>query len=243
MIGTKWAFAVLFFPALPERTRWLRGLDCHAISLATTCRLSTHSQAPHWRKQVDLQRLGDKFFAPKRTNPSTTDPTPQKFPSENWQCSYYFLPKGGHTFARVPRWKWEVHRDTLQQYRGQGSIAERRGFSLRNCHSKSQIASDFPSQSRKSLAISGVRDGHRNRKSRKSLRFRCVKEGNFRRKMTTIVGNRGQSWTSTLCPQFAKPPCRLSQGGPQQEPFLDFSWSSHNCTRVRGPPVALHVSQ
>ena len=29
--------------------------------------------------------------------------------------------------------------------------------------------------SRKSLAISGVRDGHRNRKSQKSLRFRCAK--------------------------------------------------------------------
>ena len=39
------------------------------------------SQAPHWRKQVDLQRLCDNFFAPKRTNPSTADPTPQNFPT------------------------------------------------------------------------------------------------------------------------------------------------------------------
>ena len=40
------------------------------------------SQAPHWRKQVDLQRLGDKIFAPKKANPSTTDPIPQKFQSD-----------------------------------------------------------------------------------------------------------------------------------------------------------------
>ena len=40
------------------------------------------SQAPHWRKQVELQRLGDNIFAPKKGNPSTTDPTPQKFPSD-----------------------------------------------------------------------------------------------------------------------------------------------------------------
>ena len=32
MIGTNWACAILFFPALPERICWLRGLDCHAIS-------------------------------------------------------------------------------------------------------------------------------------------------------------------------------------------------------------------
>ena len=31
---------------------------------------------------MDLQRLGDKKFAPKKANPSTTDPTPQTFPSE-----------------------------------------------------------------------------------------------------------------------------------------------------------------
>ena len=30
-------------------------------------------------------------------------------------------------------------------------------------------------------------------------------EGNFRRKMTTIVGNRGQLWTSTLSPQLLSP--------------------------------------
>ena len=40
------------------------------------------SQAPHCIQQVGLQTLGDKIFAPKKTNPSTTDPTPQKFPSE-----------------------------------------------------------------------------------------------------------------------------------------------------------------
>ena len=36
--------------------------------------------------------------------------------------------------------------------------------------------------------------------------------GNFRRKMTTIVGNRGQLWTSALSPHLlAKPPSRLSR--------------------------------
>ena len=33
MIGVRWACAVLFFPALPERTRWLHGLDCHRLSM------------------------------------------------------------------------------------------------------------------------------------------------------------------------------------------------------------------
>ena len=30
-------------------------------------------------------------------------------------------------------------------------------------------------------------------------------QGNFRRKMTTIVGNRGQLWTSTLRPHLLSP--------------------------------------
>ena len=34
---------------------------------------------------------------------------------------------------------------------------------------------------------------------------------NFRHKMTTIVGNRGQLWTSTLSPHLLSPPCRLSR--------------------------------
>ena len=71
---------------------------------------------------------------------------------------------------------------------------KKRVFGLGNRNSKSQIASDFPSQtfhrtlksqmqhcfvlSRKSLAISGVRDGHRNRKSQKSLQFRRAKVQN-----------------------------------------------------------------
>ena len=42
------------------------------------------SQAPHCIQQVGLQRLDDKMFAPKKANPSTTDPTPQKFPSDDW---------------------------------------------------------------------------------------------------------------------------------------------------------------
>ena len=59
------------------------------------------------------------------------------------------------------------------------------GFGPRNRNSKSQI-DDFPSHPKtavqhcflsswKLLAISGVRDGHRNRKSQRSLRFRCAK--------------------------------------------------------------------
>ena len=36
-------------------------------------------------------------------------------------------------------------------------------------------------------------------------------KGNFRCKMTPIVGNRGQLWTSTLSPLFAKPQFRLSR--------------------------------
>ena len=38
------ACAVLFFSVLPERICWLLGLDCHVISLATTCRLSTQTR-------------------------------------------------------------------------------------------------------------------------------------------------------------------------------------------------------
>ena len=65
-------------------------------------------------------------------------------------------------------------------------IPQKEEFRARNRNSKSQIASDFPSHpyiamqhcfllSWKSLAISGVRDGHRNRKSQESLRFWCAK--------------------------------------------------------------------
>ena len=35
--------------------------------------------------------------------------------------------------------------------------------------------------------------------------FRPVSEGNFRHKMATIVGNRGQLWTSTLSPHLLSP--------------------------------------
>ena len=33
----------------------------------------------------------------------------------------------------------------------------------------------------------------------------CLSKGNFRRKMTTIVGNRGQLWTSALSPHLESP--------------------------------------
>ena len=78
--------------------------------------------------------------------------------------------------SNFPRWRSRIARNP----------AERKGFRLRNRSSKSQIVSDFPSQpeiamqhccvlSRKSVAISVVRDGHRDRKSQKSLRFWCAK--------------------------------------------------------------------
>ena len=35
--------------------------------------------------------------------------------------------------------------------------------------------------------------------------FGPLSEGNFRHKMTTIVGNRGQLWTSTLSPHLESP--------------------------------------
>ena len=35
--------------------------------------------------------------------------------------------------------------------------------------------------------------------------FGPLSKGNFRRKMTTIVGNRGQLWTSTLSPHLESP--------------------------------------
>ena len=42
--------------------------------------------------------------------------------------------------------------------------------------------------------------------------FGPLSKGNFRRKMTTVVGNRGQLWTSTLSPHLESPwPFRLSR--------------------------------
>ena len=40
--------------------------------------------------------------------------------------------------------------------------------------------------------------------------FGPLSKGNFRHKMTTIVGNRGQLWTSTLSPHLESPHLRLS---------------------------------
>ena len=39
----------------------------------------------------------------------------------NWWCIYYFLPTGGHSFAKVCDRNGR-YRDTFQNYRGQGSI-------------------------------------------------------------------------------------------------------------------------
>ena len=35
---------------------------------------------------------------------------------------FYLLPRRGHTFAKVSRYKWKAYRDTFEKYRGQGSI-------------------------------------------------------------------------------------------------------------------------
>ena len=43
-----------------------------------------------------------------------------------------------------------------------------------------------------------------------ALNFVPLSKGNFRRKMTTIAGNRGQLWTSTLRPHLLSPSLRIS---------------------------------
>ena len=78
MSGSNWACAVLFFTALPQRTRWLRGLDCYTISLATTCRLNT--QARHLTGESRWTcRDWATIFGPKRTNPALRILHPRNF--------------------------------------------------------------------------------------------------------------------------------------------------------------------
>ena len=104
MIGTTWACAVLFFPALPERPRWLRGLDCHTVSLATTCRLSTQTRHLTGESRWTCRNWVTNFLPQKRPIRSTTDPTPQKFPSDqNHGFSFWFqFP----FLSWLPRKKW-----------------------------------------------------------------------------------------------------------------------------------------
>ena len=66
--------------------------------------------------------------------PTTPDPNTsaralrykwEAYRDTNWWCIYYFLPRVGHTFAKVSRHNWEVdhnHVNALQKYRGQGSM-------------------------------------------------------------------------------------------------------------------------
>ena len=70
----------------------------------------------------------------------------------------------------------------------EGSFGE--ATSLRNPSPKSQIASDFPallSLVSEIAAISGIRDGHRNRKAQKLLRLRCAKEQEQPRKLNLTL--------------------------------------------------------
>ena len=77
-------------------------------------------------KILSLRKSIQGKFCLRRV-PTTPDPNTsakvsrykwEAYRDTNWWCIYYFLPRGGHTFAKV----WEVYRDTFQKYRGQGSI-------------------------------------------------------------------------------------------------------------------------
>ena len=77
----------------------------------------------------NLRRFG-RFLGDTSTNgrviggaPTTPDPnTSAKVWRYKWElhrdtnrwCIYYFLPRGGHTFAKASRWKWVVYGDAFQ---------------------------------------------------------------------------------------------------------------------------------
>ena len=95
--------------------------------------------------------------------------------------------------------------------------------------------------------------------------LRPLSKGNFRRKMATIVGNRGQLWTSTLSPHLLSPhldfpdqmpvstlvgvvvgTLRTHQHRQMQLPWT-LSWAfslclhEHFCGRVRGVKFRFHL--
>ena len=78
--------------------------------------------------------------------------------------------------------------------------------------------------------------------------FGPFSKGNFRCKMTTIVGNRGQLWTSALRPHLLSPhldfPHKLRRFS-AYPPFPHFSWPIFRPFRTPPPPremVASHFS-
>ena len=79
MIGARWACAVLFFPALPERTRWLHGLDCHTISFTTTCRLSTQARHLTGENRWTCRDWATNFPPPKGPIPALRILHPRNF--------------------------------------------------------------------------------------------------------------------------------------------------------------------
>ena len=56
--------------------------------------------------------------------------------------------------------------------------------------------------------------------------------GNFRHKMTTIIGNRGQLWTTTLSPHLLSPHFKLDLTDICSCDFLVGSFSTH-CSRLK----------
>ena len=69
------------------------------------------------------------------------------------------------------------------------------------------LDSQIAARNRKSLAISGVRDGHRNRKSQKSLRFRCAKSHthSFQEHVTVGRIHRGPKANQFVSPNLLAP--------------------------------------
>ena len=69
----------MFFPALPQRTRWLHGLDCHTIYLATTCRLSTQARHLTGYNRWTCRDWAKKCSPQKRPIPALRIPHPRNF--------------------------------------------------------------------------------------------------------------------------------------------------------------------
>ena len=94
-------------------------------------------------------------------------------------------------------------------------IAARNRKSLATFHRtlKSQCSIAF--SCRGNRAISGVRDGHRNRKSQKSLRFRCTKDWTYFQQFQ----DRKKLSLSTGCPS--------GRGGGLERVFLEVAFSSY----------------
>ena len=62
--------------------------------------------------------------------------------------------------------------------------------------------------------------------------FRPLSKGNFRRKMTTIVGNHGQVWTSTLNPHLLSPHSDFADKSGVSSRNISGSWVGARLTSV-----------